>query len=61
VDIPLFNPPHRPLQLLGLCGGIATGEAFLKAGHAVASYTWSDIDPDAHATTSHMLTRLHLR
>ena len=25
----------------------------------MASYTWADIDPDAHTTTSHKLARLH--
>jgi hypothetical protein len=45
-----------------LCGGIATGlEAVLKAGHKVASYTWADIDPDAHTATTHRLARLHSR
>ena len=35
------------------CGGIATGlEAILKAGHAVASYMWADIDSDAHTATT---------
>ena len=27
----------------------------------MASYTWADIDPDAHTATSHRLTRLHSR
>ncbi len=54
--------PHRPLHLVELCGGIATGlEAALKAGLSIASYTWADIDPNAHTATSHMLTRLHRR
>ena len=45
-----------------LCGGIATGmEAILKAGHKVASYTWADIDPDAHTATIHRLARLRNR
>ena len=45
-----------------LCGGIATGlEAVLKAGRKVASYTWADIDPDAHVATTHRLARLHSR
>ncbi len=45
-----------------LCGGIATGlEAALKAGLSIASYTWADIDPDAHTTTAHRLTRLQSR
>jgi hypothetical protein len=47
---------------VGLHGGIAIGmEAVLKAGHAVASYTWADIDPDAHTATSHKHARLHSR
>ena len=42
-----------------LCGGIAIGlEAFLKSGHAVASYTWADIDPDTHTATTHKLAHL---
>ncbi len=27
----------------------------------MASYTWADIDPDAHTATSHRLARLHDR
>ncbi len=54
--------PDRPIHLVELCGGIATGlEALLKAGHAVASYAWADVDPDAHAATIHRLARLHAR
>jgi hypothetical protein len=33
-------------------------EVILKAGYAIASYAWLDIDPDVHATVSHRLTRL---
>jgi len=60
--IPRYALPHRPIHLVELCGGIATGlEAILKSGHAVASYTWADIDQDAHTATSHRLARLHAR
>ena len=38
-----------------------TIEALLNSGHAVASYTWSDIDPDANAAIAYRLARLHLR
>jgi hypothetical protein len=59
-NIPLFILSIRPLYLVELYGGIATRlKAFLKSGHAVASYTWSHIDPDAHAATTHKLTRLY--
>ena len=45
-----------------LCGGIAAQlETVLKAGHAVAPYTWANIDPDAHTATTHILARLHSR
>ena len=48
--------------MVELCGGIATGlEAAIKAGLSIASYTWADIDPDAHTTTAHRLTRLQSR
>ena len=61
-DTPRYTLPQRPLHLVELCGGIATGlEAVLEAGHAVASCTWADIDQDAHTTTSHRLTRLRHR
>ena len=32
-----------------------------KAGHVIASYGWSNIDPDAHAIVAHQITRLHLK
>ena len=61
-SLPRYHIPGRPIHLVELCGGIATGlEALLKAGHAVASYTWADIDPDAHTATTHRLARLHAR
>jgi len=61
-NIPRYILPRRPIHLVELCGGMATGlEAILKAGHAVAAYTWADIDPDAHTTTSHRLAWLHNR
>jgi hypothetical protein len=48
--------------MVELCGGIATGlEAALKAGLTIASYTWADIDPDAHTATAHRLKRLQHR
>jgi hypothetical protein len=60
--IPRFFRPIRPIHHVELCGGIATRlEAILKAGHAVASYTWAYIDPDAHTATTHILARLHIR
>jgi hypothetical protein len=61
-NIPRYILPRRPIYLVELCGGMAIGlEAILKAGHAVASYTWADIDPDAHTATSNRLARLHNR
>jgi hypothetical protein len=60
--LPRYHIPDKPIHLVELCGGIATRlEALLKAGHAVASYTWADVDPDAHAATTHRLGRLHAR
>ena len=54
--------PQRPLHMVELCGGIATGlEAALKSGLTIASYTWADIDPDAHTATAHRLKRLQHR
>ena len=51
--------PARPLRLVELCGGQATCiEAFLMIGSMIDSYTWADVDPDAHRATSQMLTRL---
>ena len=45
-----------------MCGGLATGlEAFLKAGYAVASYTWVDTNPVAYAAVSHRLSRLRIQ
>ena len=53
-----YHLPRRPLRIVDLCGGLATGlEALLKAGYAVTSYAWLDIDTDAHATVSHRLPR----
>ena len=61
-DTPRYILPHRPIHLVELCGGIATClEAILTSGHAVASYTWVDIDPDAHTAASHSLAWLHAR
>ncbi len=61
-DTTRYILPHRPIHLVELCGGIATGlESALKSGHSVASYTRVDIDPDAHTATSHRLARLHYR
>ena len=60
--LPRYALPHRPLHLVELCGGIATRlEAALNAGLSIASNTWADIDPDAHTTTAHRLTRLQSR
>jgi len=59
-NIPRHILPQRPIHLVELCGGMTTGlEAILKARHTVASYTWVDIDPDAHTATTHKLARLH--
>jgi len=61
-SIPRYILPRIPIHLVEICGGMATIlEAIFKAGHAVASYTWADIDPDARTTTSHRLARLHNR
>ena len=60
--IPGYTLPHRPIHLVELCGGIAKGlESVLKAGHAVSSYTWANIDPGVHTATTHRLARLHNR
>ena len=59
---PMVHLPHRPIYLVELCGGIAIElEAVLKARHAVAAYTWADIDLDAHTATTHRLAGLHSR
>ena len=59
---PYDAAPHRPLHLVEICAGIATGlEAFLRAGHHIASCTWADINPDAHIATSHRLQLLQRR
>ena len=45
-----------------VCAGIATGlEALLRAGHRIASYSWADINPDAHTATAHRIYALHTR
>ena len=50
---------EKPLVVIELCAGIATGlEALLRAGHYVSSYSWADINPDAHRATYHRLHRL---
>jgi hypothetical protein len=52
-------PRYRPLRIVDLCGGLATGlEALLEACYAIASYAWVDIDPAAHAAVSYRLLRL---
>ena len=54
-----YRLPHRPLIIVDLDGGLATGiEALLNAGYGIISYAWVDIDPDAHATVSHRLPRM---
>ena len=54
--------PHRPLHVVEICAGISTGlEALLRAGHSIASYSWADINPDAHAAASHRLLALQAR
>ena len=32
--------------------------ALLIVGHAISSYVWVDIDPDAHTVVSHRITHL---
>ena len=55
-------PQDRPLVVVELCAGIATGlEALLKGGHYISSYTWADINPDAHTATNHRLAKLQQR
>ena len=42
-----------------LCGALATGlEALFRAGYAIRSLVWVDIDPDAHMAVSHRITHL---
>ena len=51
--------PREPLRIVELRGGLATGlEALLRAGYAIRSYVWVDIDPDAHMDVSHRITHL---
>ena len=58
-QLPTYMILNRPLRIAELCGCMATGmEALLRAGYAIASYTLTDIDPDAQAAVSHHLTRL---
>ena len=52
----------KPLVVIELCAGIATGlEALLRAGHFISSYSWADINPDAYEATAHRLERLRSR
>jgi hypothetical protein len=45
-----------------LCGGLTTGlEALLRAGYAINSYAWVDIDPDAHTAVSYRIADLKLQ
>ncbi len=51
-----------PLLIVELCGGLATGlEAVLRAGYAINSYAWVDIDPYAHIAVSHRIADLRLK
>ena len=55
-------PQDKPLVVVELCAGIATGlEALLRGGHYISSYTWADINPDAHQATGHRLAKLQRR
>ena len=56
-QIPAYSIPYRSLRIAELCGGDRPG-SLLSAGYAVASYTWTNTDPDAQAAGSHRLTRL---
>ena len=56
------SPTDRPLHIVEICGGLATGlHAALRAGHAVASYSRADINPDALVAVRARLRRLHLK
>ena len=56
------SPTDRPLHIVEICGGLATGlHAALRAGHVVASYSWADINPDALVAARARLRRLHHR
>ena len=56
-----YSTPHRPLRNAELYGGLATGlEAILRMGYVVASYTCTDIYPDAQAAVAHRLSRLRV-
>ena len=56
------SPTDRPLHIVEICGGLATGlHAALRAGHAVASYSWADINPDTLVAARARLRRLHHR
>jgi hypothetical protein len=57
---PLPPPPPHPISgSWNFCGGLATGlEALLRAGYAISSYAWVDIDPDAHTVASHRIACL---
>ncbi len=51
--------PRVALQIVELCRGLTTGlEALLRAGYAIRSYVWVDIDPDAHMAVSYRITHL---
>jgi hypothetical protein len=51
--------PRAPFRIMELCGGLATGfEALLRAGYAINSYVWVDIDPDAHTVVSHRISHI---
>ena len=54
--------PYRPLHVVEVCAGIATGmEILLRARHHIATYSWADINPDAHTATLHRLSLLQSR
>ena len=62
VGLPPCPLPDSPVSLVEICGGIATGlEAHLRAGHAIRSYAWADINPDAYLATKHRLQLLRTR
>jgi len=51
--------PREPLRIVELFGSLATGlEALLRAGYAIHSFVWVEIDPDAHIDVPHHNTHL---
>lgn len=57
-----YTIPDRTLHVVEICEEIAIGlEALLRAGHPIVSYTWADMNQDAHIATSHRIELLRQR